>query len=360
MHQLVSVEYPGLKSRGAPSFVQIELRDPDSERLSFEARLKDRKARIRNHVGFRWIVEALVGGNLDELDPESFMPMLNRNKNPMLQVRQLSDRVKARLKQNRPVLVGHNMFFDLLFLYRCFIGPLPNTLQEFNALIHEMFPTLADTKYLATHDCGVLARDSSLEDLNRNLAHIQYPTIGKALYQRSLVSLTNRVPEIDPRFTKYKFRKRTHEAGYDSLLTAMVFIKLAGNLQRSPAIFLPKGRHHSTIYSTVNVPPPSLFAGVMQQFERRRVANGDNSHFCDAENDNPLVIEEELFAESITSFKDTGDRQITLLANRGKLVPRLGTIFWANYGNKLRVFGTQERVIQVTEHKTRVGLLIEI
>lgn len=96
----------------------------------------------------------------------------------MLDVQQLSERVKRQLKQNRPVMVGHNMFFDLLFFYRCFIGSLPDTLQEFNGAIHDLFPMLADTKYLATHDCGIMARHSSLEDLNNNLAHLKYPKIG--------------------------------------------------------------------------------------------------------------------------------------------------------------------------------------
>ena len=180
LHQLISVEYPGLTSRGRSTFVQIEIRNQQSERIYFETRLKNRKDRIRNHIGFRWIAEALVGGNLDELDSEAFRPLMKRIDNPVLEIKQLSDRVKSRLKHNRPILVGHNIFCDLLFFHRCFIGPLPNTLQEFNAVIHDLFPMLADTKYLATHNCGALAPESSLEDLNTNLAHIEYPKIGRA------------------------------------------------------------------------------------------------------------------------------------------------------------------------------------
>jgi poly(A)-specific ribonuclease len=124
-------------------------------------------------------VEALVGGDLDELDPKAFSPLMNKYQNPAFDIKQLADRVKGKLKQNRPVLVGHNIFCDLLFFYRCFIGPLPNTLEEFIAAIHDLFPVLADTKYLATYDCGALAPESSLEDLNRNLAHFETPKIGR-------------------------------------------------------------------------------------------------------------------------------------------------------------------------------------
>lgn len=176
---MISVEYPNLTSRGASTFIQIQMRNQESERRALEAKLTAKKQQIRDHIGFRWIVEALVGGNLDELEPERFGPLLRKMHNPKLDVRQLSERVKGQLKKNRPVLVGHNMFSDLLFLYSCFIGPLPDTLQEFNTVIHGLFPMLADTKYMATHDCGIMARQSSLEDLNVNLAHLENPKIRK-------------------------------------------------------------------------------------------------------------------------------------------------------------------------------------
>ncbi|CAG7949794.1 unnamed protein product [Penicillium salamii] len=341
VHQLVSIEYPGLTSRGASTFVQIQNRNPDAERRSFETKLKTRKQRIRNNIGFRWIAEALVGGNLNELDPEVFEPLLRRIKNPMLDVQQLSERVKRQLKQNRPVMVGHNMFFDLLFFYRCFIGSLPDTLQEFNGAIHDLFPMLADTKYLATHDCGIMARHSSLEDLNNNLAHLKYPKI-----------------ELDVRFTKYKSRRCAHEAGYDSLLTALAFIKLGGNLQRNPALFDHTGEMPA-LYSAED--SQSLFSIAMQQLDHQISSAKSESHeFFDQECEIIPTVDEEQVAEPGRSWEDYGDRQITNLANRGMLVPRLGTVFWSNYGNKLRVFGTREGIIRVTDHQIKVGVLIEL
>ncbi|CAG7954199.1 unnamed protein product [Penicillium olsonii] len=345
VHQLISIEYPGLTSRGAPDFVQIQDRDPDSERRVFETKLKTRKQRIRDNIGFRWIAEALVGGNFDELDPEAFNPLLKRIENPTLDVQQISERVKSQLKRNRPVLVGHNMFFDLLFFYRCFIGSLPDTLEEFNGSIHELFPVLADTKYMATHDCGVMAQQSALEDLNRNLAHLEYPKI-----------------EIDTRFTKYRTRRCAHEAGYDSLLTALAFIKLAGNLQRNPAICSSVEEMHSE-------KSRSLFAIAMQQLDRQILSAKSESHdFLEQGRDVIPTIDEGQIAVPGRSWEDNGDRQITSLANRGRLVPRLGTIFWANYGNKLRVFGTQEGIIRVVDRQVKeeeakeikVGILIDI
>lgn len=54
------------------------------------------------------------------------------------------------LQKNRPIIVGHNLFHDLVFIYRTFFGPLPNDLDTFLTAIHQLFPRIADTKYMAT------------------------------------------------------------------------------------------------------------------------------------------------------------------------------------------------------------------
>lgn len=138
----------------------------------------------------------------------------------------------------------------------------------------------------------------------------------------------------------------------------MAFIKLAGNIQRTPAIFTPKVRQQPTLLSGPKT-PPSLFASVMKQLERRGSPNSEFSNFFDLESEISPMLDEEYIAELGTSLDDTGDRQITSLANKGYLVPRLGTVFWAIYGNKLRVFGTQEKMIQVN-HQPKVELLVEV
>jgi poly(A)-specific ribonuclease len=168
---------------------------------------------------------------------------------------------------------------------------------------------------------------------------------------------TNHVSEINPGFTKYKLRKRTHEAGYDSMLAAMAFIKLAGNLQRNPAMFTQKVQQ-PTILAGPHM-PPSLFASVMQPLDRRGSPNSEFSNFFYLESETPPEKDEKYIADQGTSLDDTGDRQIISLASRGFLVPRLGTVFWAIYGNKLRVFGTQERMIQV-EPQPKVELLVDV
>lgn len=42
-----------------------------------------------------------------------------------------------------------------------------------------------------------------------------------------------------------------------------------------------------------------------------------------------------------------GPNGVMRMVDRGELIPRYGTAFWKVYGNKLRVFGTEERVCSV-------------
>ncbi|KOS47238.1 hypothetical protein ACN38_g1800 [Penicillium nordicum] len=337
VHHLISDEYPNLTSRGASTFVQIELRDPCNEQFTFETKLKVKKERVRKHIGFRWIAEALVGGNLEDLEPDAFQPLMKLIEQPTFGIKQLSDKVKSRLKENRPVLVGHNMFCDLLFFHRCFLGPLPDTLAKFQTVIHDLFPVLADTKYMATHDCGSLNPMSSLEELNTTLAGIESPKI-----------------EIDPRFSKYKFRNRNHEAGYDSMLAAMAFIKLAGDIQRNPSQPNVQPRPQTTT-------TPGLVAGIMAQPSNQPISKNEFSNFFDVDNETIPMIQPAQIDPPGTSLADTGSGSIARLVNQGKLLPRLGDVFWDTYGNILRVFGTQERMVQLgKEVPKQEDLLVEI
>lgn len=180
VHHLVETEYPNIKSRGMPTFVQVEQRNRES--LAFEERTIESNRRIRKHVGFRWIAEALAGGDLSDLEPTAFKALMAKFEEPSFTLKELSDRLKKRLVENQPILIGHNSFTDMVFFYRCFLGPLPDTVEEFTFLIHQTFPMLIDTKYLATHDCDAMNAASSLEELNMTLVKISSPKIGMSSF----------------------------------------------------------------------------------------------------------------------------------------------------------------------------------
>ena len=72
---------------------------------------------------------------------------------------------EQKLKHRRPVLVGHNMFLDLCFLYATFFAPLPETLDLFRGKISELFPRVVDTKYIVTLNEHDMMPAMNLEDL---------------------------------------------------------------------------------------------------------------------------------------------------------------------------------------------------
>jgi len=103
------------------------------------------------------------------------------------------------LKSKPCILVGHNLFTDLIFIYKTFVGTLPDKVTEFNKRIHELFPKVFDTKYLATQAGSSMRTKSSLKDLCDDLKTRHNPFIALAEGHIS-----------------YGIRSREHEAGYDS------------------------------------------------------------------------------------------------------------------------------------------------
>lgn len=177
VHQIICKDYPNLKSRGERTFVQIRFKDLEMEKQSSEARLAQARAALVKEVGFRWIIEALVGGDLSGLTERVFAPLVPMKQPPGFTLEKLADRLQRKLKENRPILVGHNCLTDLIYIYRCFIGPLPDTVEEFQIAINELFPMLVDTKYMATYACSSMNPTSSLEEENRNIAKLSTPAI---------------------------------------------------------------------------------------------------------------------------------------------------------------------------------------
>ncbi|QDS74780.1 hypothetical protein FKW77_001842 [Venturia effusa] len=218
VHQLVRSEYKGeLMTIGRHNCIVIKRVDLQREARYQKERIKRVKTQVAHLTGFRWIIEALTGGSLHEIELSWFAKDPIDGSDIFFDEQDFSarfNRVKAHLKLRRPVLVGHNLFTDLIYLYQSFIGQLPNTVSEFRLRIHDLFPTIVDTKYLATHNCGNINPASSLEQIEETLRMQEIPVI-----------------HTHPHHTKYVNKEAFHEAGYDSLLTARVMILLSANLE---------------------------------------------------------------------------------------------------------------------------------
>lgn len=181
VHQVIRAEYPQLITQGRHLAVTIRQLDENREKRIQKERKRKSRAQIARQIGFRWIIEAMTGGELDKIDLEWFAKDPRTGIDVFFDKADYSSRLNraaAILKRRRPVLVGHNCFTDLVYFYQCFVGNLPANVRDFAMHIHALFPTIVDTKYLATHNCGSLNPASSLQEIEEELRKENVPQIG--------------------------------------------------------------------------------------------------------------------------------------------------------------------------------------
>ncbi|KAJ8107974.1 hypothetical protein OPT61_g8498 [Boeremia exigua] len=400
VHQLVRAEFPDAVAIGRQNCIRILPFDPVRE-ADNTRRIKNRvKEQTLRQTGFRWIFEALVGGEID-LDLLHIVGTHGANDQ-----RDRFDRALARLKKKRPVLVGHNMFTDIVYLYRTFVGPLPDTLADFNASLHELYPKIVDTKFLATHAEGDLNASPTLED------------IAKSVQEQPLPIITTH-----ENHGKYNETEAFHEAGFDSLLTATIMLRLAAKLnsERSehtplqptdeaalPASKPVLGRQGSAggikltteskgdfvadgrekVQHSVAIPPvePDFIASGRKARKAKRKNKKAAKEEVVAHRFATKTVFEQLQELDIQDVEDTSeedelshdalqspDRSNTTDAEANgswadeeyvqdetgwvpikrparksmETIPGFDHDFWCDFGNKLRVFGTEEREVHI-------------
>ncbi|KNG48281.1 hypothetical protein TW65_05190 [Stemphylium lycopersici] len=403
VHQLVRAEFSDLVSTGRSECIRIIHLDPVREAENTQ-RIKNRvRESILRQTGFRFIFEALVkGGNIDRTDllyvarTTGMFPQADAD-----DIRARYDRSVERLKTKQPVLVGHNMFTDIVYLYRTFVGQLPDTLQGFQDAIHELFPRIIDTKYLATHAEGDLNASPTLQDISQSLSRQPLPEI---------------ITHTD--HSKYQDKEAFHEAGYDSLLTATIMIKLAAKLgaergEKVPAPFLddtndvrskPSQLLNEDVQDFVRdgrekvdqpVPLPPVEkpepkskkkrskskkggkknkAAETRRFETKNIFDSlrevalnpeaessstdeeEEAQSKAQENTQPAKWDKQIDAPA-GSWKDnvyvqekTGWVPVEQIKRRPmELIPAFDSKFWNEFGNTLRVFGTAEAILKIAD-----------
>ncbi|KAF2497798.1 CAF1-domain-containing protein [Lophium mytilinum] len=414
VHQLVRAEFPDLNTISRPDRILVVPLDAEREANHRRMRKKNIKKDIDHRVGFRWVVEALVGGNLERLDP-IYLAQSAAGYSEFVDLRGIKDRLYHAndiLKRKPRVLVGHNMFTDLVYFYQAFIGELPDTADEFQKAIHKLFPIIVDTKYIATHNCGDISPFSSLEQIEEKVRLQRLPDI-----------------QIHQDHTKYvQGTDSFHEAGYDSLLTANIMIRLSAKLESegkyieetvlsedewfeapedlTGGVALnvddgPSPEKESLHGFTADLNPAnSTFSALNSLAPPFRPQNasgtektskkGDTgklkgkaaSRFAMATKFDQLRIEEEAELSSDSSLTQAqtthpvdewgnhpddgspsqawdfnepaqpheGPYALPEAEKKAPMVvmPQFGSDFWRVYGNKLRVFGTEEGILELT------------
>jgi len=233
VHQLVRSEHPDLVSIPRAGFIQIMKYDEKREEGLKRQRTEVFKEKVARQVGLRWVVEGMCGGSLDNINPIMFAKGIE-GKPVWIDLKELKrahEEVKESLKKKRTVLVGHNLFMDLINFYKCFFGPLPDTVEDFQAIIHELFPLIIDTKYVATHYNTDPNPRSGLDELDADYGKNPVPIIGKLYLELVRRHALTSYLELHPEHLNYKGMAYAHEAGYDSFTTAKVLIRLAAKLE---------------------------------------------------------------------------------------------------------------------------------
>lgn len=121
------------------------------------------------------------------------------------------------LIKNKTRLIGHNLYFDLLFLYDKFLDDLPATFWEFKKHMNELFPIIYDTKYIVT----TYAKDfdlTKLESIYQKILKDKYNLY--SVIKQDIYNGFGLYSEIE------SGENMLHDAGYDSILTGRCFIYL--------------------------------------------------------------------------------------------------------------------------------------
>jgi poly(A)-specific ribonuclease len=181
VYQLIHTEYRGvLQATPRPGYIQLTRYDKVKEtdrRGNYNYRVQQR---INRQTGVRWLIEAMIRGSLESLsciDCASKSGTDAENAAANAKIEKRLEKVKAAIKNKCTVLVGHNIFTDLVYLYHCFIGALPATIEGFQTTIHAHFPFIVDTKYMATYRCGAGSIKSSLLEVHERLKIVEKPSI---------------------------------------------------------------------------------------------------------------------------------------------------------------------------------------
>ncbi|EXJ61561.1 hypothetical protein A1O7_01989 [Cladophialophora yegresii CBS 114405] len=214
-HQTIRNEYPNLKTQGMGQFVQIT--NPTSEQQANEKEVREqrRELEIANAVGFRWVLEAIMGGDISKL-PHHYVVAAHSPEDKPKDVQGFLDNLQKDLKGQTRALVGHNCLTDVINLYRCFVEDLPEKLRDFSANLHKLFPVIMDTKFVAGLGNKRWA-DTSLRSVEDELSSVGLPQV-----------------HLPPTFDRYLYAANYHEAGFDSFVTAKIGLKMPGKLRRGP------------------------------------------------------------------------------------------------------------------------------
>ncbi|EPE28802.1 Ribonuclease H-like protein [Glarea lozoyensis ATCC 20868] len=324
IYQLIRSEFPGLRAfpRGGKEFMQVVKVDVKREAEFQKRKDESFEAGLAKQIGLRWIFEALSGGNLDGINPRWFYVEgkdgdETKPENQLDAIVKDVEKVKLALLKKQHIIVGHNLFTDLGFLYNTFVGILPEKVSHFQEEIHELFPRVFDTKYIATHGREGMGSSSALAQLLEPFKSIHEPLV-----------------VLHEKHTSYGSGK-DHEAGFDSWMTAELFVKLTSTLFEERRLgLLDANIENSDLDSSCD----DDVGGVTLN-----VPDTDGGFFSDSESGEGNVpaawhaVQLNRFSVLADGGGEDKIAETTTTVKPSPFMPPIKSSFWDVYVNKLRV-----------------------
>ncbi|KAH6664872.1 ribonuclease H-like domain-containing protein [Halenospora varia] len=335
IYQLVRSEFPELRAiaKNDGHFMQVEKLNIENEERFQKRKLDGFNKSIAKQVGLRWIFEALSGGDLSAIDPKWLCSENSEKSEQQLEaVTKELNQVRAALRNKSHVIVGHNLFTDLGFLYSTFIGFLPNNVKHFQQHIHELFSHVIDTKYLATHGHSSMGSRAGLKDLLEPFKKVHTP----------LIVLHEKHTAYGSTFGK------EHEAGFDSWMTAELFTKLSAKLYSERDTSDNDSTTSSNLIDASSSDNEDPGGALLHSPD---TSSGDGNlpgewHAREMNRSNPFSLLDSLVEDNGSSSEDEGEAKGK---KTGLFVPRFGGRFWDVYMNKLRVNAAEVGVCDLSE-----------
>ncbi|KAI1769250.1 CAF1-domain-containing protein [Hypoxylon sp. FL1150] len=284
IHQIIHEEYPTCNAKRIPSGHMAGSFSVTVMTRAFTTQTKNRILANVNETkrlsGLQILFEALSGGSFAEKVDQQWVCHSDRASvgndtwnefNRKFNFHQC----EANLKKNRPIIIGHNAFQDLAFIYQTFFEPLPPKVDDFLTSIHQLFPCIIDTKFMHTRRKHMMDQDRSLKYLDDYFANHKFPPI------RHLSNLGD-------------ITTGPHDAAYDSVMTANVFL-------RGACYMASTKKHLDEVEEACYAPPKSQGASGDRD-------DAPSSHPTTAPRGwdpaNPFTILDEEEAEVVGALKD--------------------------------------------------------
>jgi poly(A)-specific ribonuclease len=188
--------------------------------------------------------------------------------------------IMKEISASKKLIIGHNCLLDIMYLTNQCFQELPEDYDSFKKLIHEKFPNIMDTKFIANSE---------------KFKDIFSSTVLNDVYERLLKKPFNKVDvKWEDEYNTYSLETpKEHEAGYDSFLTGFCFLVILNHLKVPLAPKFEKSKELGTflnrialqrilnpyIYLTGNEPVPNRAHVFFIKFPHTWVGSDIHDHF---------------------------------------------------------------------------------